>query len=187
MRQRLLFSVAFSYGRKRGECTEGGVVCNVKKMQLALQLAFVAACTRPPLLLLSEPPDAHQTRADLYAPFHSRALKKLDFNPPPWRSTRTLGANHIEGRSFLPSRAGQLGIYTSRSRQGPASCLGASSPRGVRLAVRSPPLKGTHFCLMSTRSLGAHMVQSHGLVGRGASWRRMLRGAFWPIPVLGCP
>ena len=65
-------------------------MCNVKQRQLALQLASVAACTRPPLLLLSE------------------------------HLTRTLGANHIEGRNFLPSRAGQLGIYTSRSRQGPA-------------------------------------------------------------------
>ena len=58
-------------------------MCNVKKRQLALQLAFVASCTRPQLLLLSEPPDAHQTRTDVYAPPHSRALKKLNFNPPP--------------------------------------------------------------------------------------------------------
>ena len=53
--RRLLFLMAFSYGRKRRKRTEGGVVCYVKKRQLALQLASMAACTRP----FSLRPDAH--------------------------------------------------------------------------------------------------------------------------------
>ena len=41
--RRLLFSMEFSYGRKRKKYTEGDAVCNAKKGQLALQLASVAA------------------------------------------------------------------------------------------------------------------------------------------------
>ena len=56
-------------------------MCNAKKRQLALQLASVAAYTRPPLLLLSEPSDAHQTCGDLEAPPQGRALQQLDYSP----------------------------------------------------------------------------------------------------------
>ena len=57
----------------------------------------------------------------------------------------------------------------------------------VRARVRNSSSKGTHFYLMSTRSLGAQMARSHGRVGEGADRRGMPQREFWLIPVLQCP
>ena len=142
-------------------------MCNVKSRQLAFQLASAAACTRPPLLLLSEHPDAHQTRAYLYASPQPCA-EAAEQHPPLLRIQQApWGANLIEGRSYLPSRAGLWSSVSIPRGPGARLVLGCFISTWSQVGGAELPSKGRPLLLDEyTQPWGAH-----GLVSR-SGWMR---------------
>ena len=149
-------------------------MCNVKKRQLALQLASVAACTRPPLLLLSEHPDAHQTRAYLYASPQPCA-EAAEQHPPLLRIQQApWGANLIEGRSYLPSRAGLWSSVSIPRGPGARLVLGCFISTRSQGGSAEPPSKG-HPLLLDEYA-GANGPVSRSGWTRGSSAQDASRG-----------